>query len=192
MSKKLDEAIEFATERHSGQVRRRESIPYIMHPLEVATIASKMTDDEEVLIAALLHDTVEDTDTTNEEIKERFGERVAKLVSSETENKRPDLPPEETWQIRKEESLEFLKNATDPGVKVLWMADKLSNIRSLYILHEKYGERMWDTFNQKDAKKQQWYYETIAEYLSDLKDTLSYIEYTQLLSIIFKESEING
>lgn len=187
MSEKLNEAIVFATERHSGQMRRRESIPYIFHPLEVSTIASKLTDDEEVLIAALLHDTVEDTDTTIDEIEDRFGKRVAELVSSETENKRPDLPPEETWQIRKEESLDYLKNATDPGVKILWMADKLSNIRSLFILHEKYGEKMWETFNQKDPKKQKWYYAKVAEYLTDLKDTLSYIEYTQLLSIIFKE-----
>ena len=121
MGKKLDDAIIFATQKHMGQVRKRESSPYILHPLEAAAIASDLTKDEDTIVAAVLHDTVEDTDTTVEEIREKFGDRVAQLVESETEKKRYDLPPEQTWEIRKKESLEHLKNSRDPAVKILWL-----------------------------------------------------------------------
>ena len=147
MGKKLDEAIVFATEKHMGQVRKRENSPYILHPLEAAAIASDLTKDEDIIVAAVLHDTVEDTDTTVEEIREKFGDRVAELVESESENKRYDLPPEQTWEMRKKESLEHLKNATDPAVKILWLADKVSNIRTLFKLYEEEGDAMWNHFN---------------------------------------------
>ena len=130
--KQFDEAIKFAVDAHSGMQRRRESTPYILHPLEAATIAGTMTSDAQVLAAAVLHDTVEDTDVTIEDIEERFGPRVAMLVSSETENKRPGIPPRESWRIRKEESLRDLAEAADPGVAVLWLSDKLSNMRAFY------------------------------------------------------------
>ena len=84
----FEEAVMFAVQAHSGMRRKKEEIPYILHPLEVATITSSMTTDERVLAAAVLHDTVEDTPVTIEEITEKFGKRVAELVSSETENKR--------------------------------------------------------------------------------------------------------
>ena len=80
-----------------------------MHPLEAASIAGMLTKDEDIICAAVLHDVVEDTDRQLEEIRELFGDRVAELVSSETENKRRYLPPEATWRIRKEESLKHLK-----------------------------------------------------------------------------------
>ena len=187
MSKRLDEAIKFATDKHTGQERKREGTPYILHPLEAAAIANDLTKDENVIIAAILHDTVEDTDATIEEVREKFGDRVAELVASETENKREGLPPEETWEIRKKESLDHLKNTDDPAVKILWLADKLSNIRTLYQIYQRIGDRVWDNFHMKDAKKQEWYYRTIVEYLSDFSDTLAYMEYSQLVNEIFKE-----
>ena len=154
MSKRLDDAIEFATKKHTEQTRKRENTPYILHPLEAAAVAAELTKDEDILIAAVLHDTVEDTDTSIDEVREKFGNRVAELVESETENKREDLPPEETWEIRKKESLEHLKNSTDPAVKILWLADKVSNIRTLYRLYQKEGDALWNHFNMKDIKKQ--------------------------------------
>lgn len=191
MSKRLDDAIEFATKKHTEQTRKRENTPYILHPLEVAAVAAELTKDENILIAAVLHDTVEDTDTSIDEVRERFGDRVAELVESETENKREDLPPEETWEIRKKESLEHLKNSTDPAVKILWLADKVSNMRTLYRLYQKEGDALWNHFNMKDVKKQAWYYRMISELLSDLDDTLPYQEYKQIVDYIFRDVKEN-
>lgn len=191
MSKRLDDAIEFATKKHTEQTRKRENTPYILHPLEAAAVAAELTKDEDVLIAAVLHDTVEDTDTSIDEVREKFGNRVAELVESETENKREDLPPEETWEIRKKESLEHLKNSTDPAVKILWLADKVSNIRTLYRLYQKEGDALWNHFNMKDVKKQAWYYRTISDLLSDLDDTLPYQEYKQIVDYIFRNVKEN-
>lgn len=191
MSKRLDDAIEFATKKHAEQTRKRENTPYILHPLEAAAVAAELTKDEDILIAAVLHDTVEDTDTSIDEVREKFGNRVAELVESETENKREDLPPEETWEIRKKESLEHLKNSTDPAVKILWLADKVSNIRTLYRLYQKEGDALWNHFNMKDIKKQAWYYKTVAELLSDLDDTLPYQEYKQIVDYIFRNVKEN-
>ena len=191
MSKRLDDAIEFATKKHTEQTRKRENTPYILHPLEAAAVAAELTKDEDILIAAVLHDTVEDTDTSIDEVRERFGDRVAELVESETENKREDLPPEETWEIRKKESLEHLKNSTDPAVKILWLADKVSNVRTLYRLYQKEGDALWNHFNMKDIKKQAWYYRTVSDLLSDLDDTLPYQEYKQIVDYIFRDVKEN-
>ena len=147
-SKLLDRAIVFATKAHSGTLRKKDGIPYILHPMEVASIAGGITTDVEVLTAALLHDTVEDTDVTLDTIKSQFGDRVAALVASETEDKRRDRSPAETWMQRKMESLAALRNAVDPGVRVLWLSDKLANMRSFARQYEKEGDRMWKDYNR--------------------------------------------
>jgi len=182
----LDRAIMFAVDAHSGMVRKRGNTPYVLHPLEVAAVAGTMTDDQEVLAASVLHDTVEDTPATIEDIEKNFGARVAALVASETENKRHGLPPEESWMIRKTESLETLKKAEDPGVRIMWLSDKLSNMRSFHRLYEKNGIALWQTFNQKDPEKQAWYYRTIAEYTRALADTDAWKEYDRLTETVFK------
>ena len=181
----LDEAICFAAEKHSGQVRKMRAIPYILHPMEVASIIGTITTDMNTMAAGVLHDTVEDCDVAPEEIRERFGPRVAALVASETEDKLSNRPAAETWQERKEESLLMLKHTKDPDVKILWLADKLSNIRSFYREFLVVGDAVWQPLHQKDPAKQQWYYETIAEYLSDLADTAAYQEYVELVHKLF-------
>ena len=185
----LDEAIFFATTIHSGMYRKRDESPYILHPMEAATIASTMTDDIEIIVAALLHDAVEDTGVTLDEIKDKFGQRVADLVKSETEDKREELPPHITWQIRKEESIEVLKATNDLGVKILWLSDKLSNMRSFYRQHNKSGNAIWQDFNQNDPEKQFWYYDTIANLLSDLKEFEAWQEYRYLINKVFNRGE---
>lgn len=187
--KQFDEAIKFAVDAHSGMQRRRESTPYILHPLEAATIAGTMTSDAQVLAAAVLHDTVEDTDVTIEDIEARFGPRVAMLVSSETENKRPDIPPKDSWRIRKEESLRDLAEAADPGVAVLWLSDKLSNMRAFYRSWRIRGNALWKDFNQTDPAQQAWYYRSIAELLRGLKSYEAWQEYNKLVNIIFEGVE---
>ena len=140
----LEQAIIFATERHSGAVRKSEQTPYILHPFEAASIVSTMTSEEAVLAAAVLHDTVEDTPTSIYEIEERFGPRVADLVASETENKRKEQKASSTWRIRKEESLAELRDSKDPAVKILWLGDKLSNMRAFYRAWKKNGDALWE------------------------------------------------
>ena len=183
---RFEDALRFAVEVHSGMTRRTEGIPYVLHPMEVATIAASMTSNDDVLCAALLHDVVEDTPTTMDEVRERFGERVAQLVASETEDKRPELPAVHTWQVRKEESLDALRASDDHDVHVLWLSDKLANMRSFARLHERLGDAMWANFNQKDPRKQAWYYRSIAQALRDLSDTAAWREYDRLTEIVFK------
>lgn len=184
-SKLLDRAIAFATKAHSGTFRKKDGIPYILHPMEVASIAGGITTDEEVLTAALLHDTVEDTNVTLDTIKSQFGDRVAALVASETEDKRRDRSPAETWMQRKMESLVALRNAVDPGVRVLWLSDKLANMRSFARQYEKEGDRMWKDYNQTDPAQQAWYYRTIEALTSDLKDTNAWKELRALNARVF-------
>ena len=184
-SKLLDRAIAFATKAHSGTLRKKDGIPYILHPMEVASIAGGITTDVEVLTAALLHDTVEDTGVTLDTIKSQFGDRVAALVASETEDKRRDRSPAETWMQRKVESLAALRNAVDPGVRVLWLSDKLANMRSFARQYEKEGDRMWKDYNQTDPAQQAWYYRTIEALTSDLKDTNAWKELRALNARVF-------
>ena len=182
----LDKALIFAVKAHSGATRKYTHSPYILHPMEAAVIAGTMTDDKEIIAAAALHDTVEDTDVTIEEIRAEFGERIAKLVSSETEDKRPDLPPGVSWQIRKEQTLEILKESEDPGVLIMWLSDKLSNIRSFYRAYQSVGDSLWEHFNQRDPEKQAWYYRTIRKYTSQLSDTQAWKEYSKLTDKVFE------
>ena len=182
---KVTKAIEFAAEAHDGMVRKKDKTPYILHPLEAAVIVGSMTDDRDVISAAVLHDVVEDTEITIEEIEEKFGSRVRALVESETEDKRAELPPEATWRIRKEESLEELASCGDTDVLMLWLGDKLSNMRSFYRIWKSEGDSMWQSFNQKDPLQQEWYYSRIAELTSPLKEFSAWQEYNELLKIVF-------
>ena len=181
----FDEALIFAAERHSGQRRKLADIPYILHPMEVAAIIATVTDDEDVMIAGLLHDTIEDCGTDPRVIREKFGPRVSALVQSETEDKLSDRPAAETWQERKEESLLMLEHTKDRDVKILWLADKLSNMRSFYREHLRLGDAMYQQLNQKDPAMHAWYYRMIAVMLSELSDYPAYREYTELIAKVF-------
>lgn len=163
MMNMLEEAIIYATILHQGKVRKFGNSPYILHPLEVAQILSTITDDAEIITAGILHDIVEDTDGTIEEIEKRFGKRVAELVSSESEETYPGEDKKVTWKRRKEDSLRVLKNSQDIGVKMLWLADKLANIRSLAAIYSERGDALWQNLNQSDPAMHLWYYRTMAE-----------------------------
>lgn len=160
---RIEDAIMYATKKHEGQRRKSSKLPYIMHPLEVATIIATMTEDEDAIIAGLLHDVVEDTNTDIEEIATMFGTTVAKLVSSETENKYTEQNPSDTWKRRKMETLAELIGSDDIRVKMLWLGDKLANIRSMAAAYETVGESLWEVFHQHDPKMHEWYYRAVAE-----------------------------
>lgn len=150
---------------YQGKVRKFKSVPYILHPMEVAQILSTMSDDQELIAAGMLHDVVEDTDGTMEEVEKRFGKRVAFLVASESENDYPGEDRSDTWKRRKEESLKILRNSDDIGVQMLWLADKLANIRSLAQIYGENGEKLWSMLHQSDPAEQCWYYRSVAESL---------------------------
>lgn len=184
MGQLLDKAICFATAAHAGQLRKGSNTPYILHPLEAATIVSTMTSDEEVIAAAILHDVVEDTDTTIDDIRELFGQRLAALVASESENKRENLPAASTWKIRKQETLDELRSA-NADVKMITLGDKLSNIRAIHRDQEILGDELWQRFNQKDKAEHYCYYRSIADCLTELKEHPAYTEYLALVNETF-------
>ena len=185
----VSEAIVFAVKAHDGMRRKKSDAPYILHPLEAAVIAGTMTDDQNVIAAAVLHDVVEDADISIEEIEEKFGKRVRALVESETEDKRADLPPEQTWRIRKEESLNVLKNTSDTAVHMVWLGDKLANMRAIYRDFKVEGAALWQKFNQKDINQQAWYYRSIAELTDVLSETSAWLEYKTLTELVFGKGE---
>ena len=182
--KVCERAIQFAAEAHKGDFRKGNHLPYIVHPMEVMVLVSQMTDDPEVIAAGALHDVVEDTPHTLEDIRAAFSERVAHLVAMESEDKRPDRPKSETWRIRKEESLAHDKDAPAEA-KYIMLADKLSNMRATLRDYEKDGHAIWQKFNMKDEAQQEWYYRSVAEVLQSLKDEPLYREYEGILQKIF-------
>ena len=185
----VSEAIAFAVKAHDGMRRKKSDAPYILHPMEAAVIVGSMTDDQNLIAAAALHDVVEDADITIEEIEEKFGKRVRELVESETEDKRADLPPSDTWRIRKEESLEVLKNTDDIAVLMVWLGDKLANMRAIDRDFKVEGGTMWQRFNQKDVNEQAWYYRSIAKLTERLSDTSAWLEYKTLTELVFGKGE---
>ena len=181
----VSEAIMFAVAAHDGMRRKKSETPYILHPMEAAVIVSTMTDDQNLIAAAALHDVVEDAGITIEEVEAKFGKRVRELVASETEDKRADLPPASTWRIRKEESLSVLKNTDDIDVLIVWIGDKLSNIRAIYRDFKVEGNAMWQRFNQNNVEEQAWYYRSIAKLTERLSDTSAWLEYKALTELVF-------
>lgn len=183
----LNKAILFATDKHKGQFRKGTSNPYILHPLEAAAIVGTMTTDPEIISAAVLHDVIEDTDTTIEQVSELFGERVASFVASESEDKREHLPAESTWKLRKQETLEHLISAP-LEIKMITLSDKLSNMRAIYRDYIAIGNQLWQRFNQTDKREHHWYYQSIANCMPELKDYPAYQEYVGLIEKTFTDS----
>lgn len=179
----LDKAIVFATEAHSGIFRKGGKTPYIVHPMEVAAIAARMTDDIEVITAAVLHDVIEDTTTTAEQLEKMFGKRVAELVLSDSDDKQYGQSAE-SWEIRKTKTLARIPKA-NRGEQIVILSDKLSNLRSIYHDYIAIGDKLWERFHVKDKAKQKWYYCGIAEQLNKVKDTNAFKEYLELLFAVF-------
>lgn len=181
----VEKAIRFAAVAHKGATRKGNHVPYIVHPIETMMLVAKMTDDTDVIAAAALHDVLEDTDCTACELKKEFGDRITKLVSSETENKREGQPKGATWKIRKEENLEHVKNAPVES-QMIMLADKVSNLRATVRDFRQSGSDIWDKFNMKDEAQQAWYYKSVAHVLKNLSYLPAYQEYLYMLEEVFK------
>lgn len=184
LDQQLYKAYAFAAAAHRGQVRKGTNVPYFTHIITTMNYAMELTEDREVLTAAILHDTVEDTPVTIDEIRQGFGERVAFLVEAETENKRHDRPAEDTWEIRKQESLLRLRDMPRE-VKVITLADKTANAESLVRERRLRQEVCWDKFNQKDKLKQEWYFRESANMLKELSNTSVMEQYLAYIDEIF-------
>ena len=186
----LQKAMEFAAAKHAGQVRKGTTIPYFTHAMEAMEIVSRMTEDEEVRAAAVLHDTMEDTGTSREELVQAFGERMAGLVAAESEDKRADKPAKETWMDRKMETIRHMAKA-GTEIRMIALGDKLSNVRAMSRDYKVVGEQLWQRFNEKDPIRQGMYYGLLANAFGEdekVRATEAYREYVELCAGLFSRS----
>jgi len=171
-----EQAVLFATKAHEGQFRKGTTRPYILHPLEVGEIVGNMTQDEEVISAAILHDTIEDCEgVTAEVLCEHFSPRVANLVVQESEDK------SKTWMERKTHTIQSIQAASN-AVQMIGLADKLSNMRDIDRDYPVHGEMLWQRFRMKDKEVIGWYYKGVRDALAkDFMNIPAYQEYCALI-----------
>ena len=160
----IEEAIEVAAEAHHGQYRKGTRTPYITHPYAVGLILLEAGCPEIVIIAGILHDTVEDTDLTLDSIRERFGDAVANIVDGCSEDKAL------RWRARKTERIEALRTAS-PEVCTVTCADKLHNLRTIISEYDDIGDSVWDRFHG-GVEDQAWYYRSILSAIAARDATL--------------------
>lgn len=181
----VSDAMIFATSAHDGALRKGTSLPYIVHPAEVAAIAATLTDDPDILAAALLHDVMEDCGVGEEELAQRFGARVAQLVKSETQQRCGD--PSETWLARKRGAVERIAKG-GRAVKIIALSDKLSNMRAIHRDYDRDGEQLFVRFHQHDKALHAWYYRSFAALLkSELGDTPAWQELSEHIAYVFAD-----
>lgn len=175
------EAKEFATKAHTGQKRKNSNDEYITHPIRVAERLEREGFSEELVCAGYLHDVVEDTIYELEDIKERFGERVAFLVAAHTEDK------SKSWKERKQHTIDTIKHA-DKEVKYLIVADKLDNLLGLELDLKLHGDSVWNNFNA-GKEDQKWYNTSIVKNmkvgLQKQEVPMYFDEYENLVKRIF-------
>ena len=160
----IEEAIEIAAEAHHGQYRKGTRTPYITHPYAVGLILMEAGCPDAVIIAGILHDTVEDTDLTLDFIRERFGNAVANIVDGCSEDKAL------RWRARKTERIEALRTAS-PEVCTVTCADKLHNLRTIISEYDDIGDSVWDRFHG-GVDDQAWYYRSILSAVAEREAAL--------------------
>ena len=185
----LDRAIIFAVKAHHNTERRGKGFPYIVHPMEAVEIVATMTSDQELLAAAALHDAVEDTDVTVEQLRETFGDRVAELVHAESDQLDGQVftgaaNEAETWHQRKQAAIDRLAMASHDA-KIVAMGDKLSNMRAIWRDYQMKGDELWQIFHVKDKASHEWHYRGLAASLKELEDTFAYREFVRLIDEVF-------
>jgi myo-inositol-1(or 4)-monophosphatase len=180
----LDRAIMFAVKAHAGTERRGKGFPYIVHPMEAVEIVATITPNQELLAAAALHDTVEDTDVTIEQIRAEFGDRIASLVGAETDIVIEGQSEQDTWHDRKRAAINRLSKASEDA-KIVAMGDKLSNMRAIARDYAVQGDALWNLFHVNDPKDHEWHYRGLADALRDLKDTFAFKEFEMLIDQVF-------
>lgn len=150
----------FAAEKHRGQARKTTAVPYIAHLIGVASLVLEAGGDEDLAIAALLHDVVEDCggEKMLRQVRQRFGSRVAKIVDGCTDTY---ATPKPEWRERKENYIDRLKTE-DAGTRLVSAADKLNNVRSILSDYREIGESVWSRFNG-GREGTLWYYRALRD-----------------------------
>ena len=146
----IQRALVWASQRHT-EPRKGTDIPYITHPAHVAIILARHGFDESVLAAAILHDLLEDTGTTDGEIRREFGARIADMVLDLSEPQFPGRPRKETWARRKEAKLDMLHRAS-PGAMAIVAADRVHNTANILDDIARHGPQVWNRFNSSPEK----------------------------------------
>ncbi len=171
----------FALYAH-GEQKRKDGLPYIMHPVEVAVELARNGADENLICAGFLHDTIEDAFITREQLTTAFNDEIAELVAEDSEDKTA------TWEERKTAALEALRQPDDRSHKMLMCADKLSNMRSLREGLETDGEQVWNRF-KRGREKQEWLFRETVQALAPLEGLPMYEELKQLTDEVFDSKE---
>ena len=171
-------AIHAAIKAHEHQLRKLDNDLYVAHPLEVGIILAKNNMPDDVIIAGILHDTIEDTEMTLAQIESDFGPRVAMFVNFCSESNKKD-----TWKNRK---LDYLKGLDDAPIDVLYIVcvDKLTNIKSIHRNYDALGETLWLKFNA-GYEEQRWYYSAILDKLSPISTHPLYTELEKIVNTVF-------
>ena len=183
----LDKAVTFAVKAHANTERRSKGFPYIVHPMEAVSIVATLTSDQELLAAAALHDVVEDTNITIEEIRKEFGDRVASLVSDESEERYEGIPEKDTWHKRKQNAIARLADASHDA-KIVAIGDKLSNMRAIFQDYHAIGDELWQRFHAPNGRADhEWHYRGLAGSLSGLAGTPAYDEFVSLIEKVFRK-----
>lgn len=182
----LDRAIIFAVRAHAGTERRGKGFPYIVHPMESMEIVSTITSDQELLAAAALHDVIEDTSVTREELQQAFGERIARLVVAESDTFEAGVSEEDSWHDRKRAAIERLARASR-DTKIVALGDKLSNMRAIARDYAVQGDMLWQIFHAKDKRDHEWHYRGLADSLRELEDTFAFREFESLIDQVFEQ-----
>ena len=181
----LDKAIVFAVQAHHNTERRGKGFPYIVHPLEAMAIVATLTSDQELLAAAALHDVVEDTSITLDQLRREFGDKVAFLVEKESDKFVPETSESDSWRDRKQSAIDRLA-AAPYEAKIVAMGDKLSNMRAIARDYDELGDKLWERFHAPGGRPDhEWHYRGLAQSLGDLAGTHAYTEFTHLIEHVF-------
>jgi (p)ppGpp synthase/HD superfamily hydrolase len=157
---RLQRAFRYAAEKHAGQTRKQTAVPYLSHLMAVAALVLEAGGDEDMAIAALLHDVVEDCGGMPRlrEVRKQFGPRVAKIVEGCTDS---FGEPKREWAERKKDYLRELKHA-DVETRLVSASDKLHNVRTILADYRLDGEDIWKRFSGK-KEGTLWYYRALSD-----------------------------
>ena len=180
----FDRAVNFAVKAHSGTERRGKGFPYIIHLMEAVEIVATITPDQELLSAAMLHDTVEDTPVTVDDLRKEFGDRVASIVEAESDVRNEGESEHESWHRRKQEAIDRL-TAAPMEAKIVALGDKLSNMRAIARDYAQIGDGLWKMFHVTEKSEHEWHYRGLAHALKDLEVTPAYREFVYLIEEVF-------
>ena len=132
-----------------------------------------------------MHDTIEDTDVTVEELRAEFGDRIANLVHAESDQFTEGVSEEDSWHDRKQAAIDRLASAPHDA-KIVALGDKLSNMRAIARDYAIKGDVLWQIFHVTDKTQHEWHYRGLAASLSELSDTFAYKEFVSLINQVFK------